>query len=134
MAKVESTVYDWVNETNGILVKEDRDTYVYIFEQRYLDKIKEDIKYIYYRFNKEGIIEESSSLLFNITTNLLLSENKRKNNYIIKHLKKKYVNTGMPAPDGYYYQQGDPDNMIYDPDNISHVKKREIIKWKSKKN
>ena len=40
----------------------------------------------------------------------------------------------MPAPDGYYYQQGDPDNMIYDPKNISYVKKREIIKWKSKKN
>ena len=42
MAKVESTRYDWVNETNGILVKEDRDTYVYIFEQRNLGKIKED--------------------------------------------------------------------------------------------
>ena len=42
MAKVESTIYDWVNETNGILVKEDRDTYVYIFEQRNLDKIKEE--------------------------------------------------------------------------------------------
>ena len=42
MAKVESSIYDWVNETNGILVKEDRDTYVYIFEQRNLEKIKED--------------------------------------------------------------------------------------------
>ena len=42
MAKVESTIYDWVNATNGILVKEDRDTYVYIFEQRNLGKIKED--------------------------------------------------------------------------------------------
>ena len=42
MAKVESTIYDWVNQTNGILVKEDRDTYVYIFEHRNLDKIKEN--------------------------------------------------------------------------------------------
>ena len=41
MAKVENIIYDWVNETSGILVKEDRDTYVYIFEQRNLDKIKE---------------------------------------------------------------------------------------------
>lgn len=41
MAKIESTIYDWVNETNGILVKEDRDTYVYIFEQRYLEQLKE---------------------------------------------------------------------------------------------
>ena len=42
MAKVESSIYEWVNETNGILVKEERDTYVYIFEQRYLEKIKEN--------------------------------------------------------------------------------------------
>ena len=42
MAKVERIIYDWVNETNGILVKSDRDTYVYIFEQRYLDKIIEN--------------------------------------------------------------------------------------------
>ena len=42
MARVESTIYDWVNQTNGILVKEDRDTYVYVFEHRNLEKIKED--------------------------------------------------------------------------------------------
>ena len=42
MAKVESSIYEWVNETNGILVKEERDTYVYIFEQRYLEQIKEN--------------------------------------------------------------------------------------------
>ena len=42
MAKVESTIYDWVNETNGILVKTDRDTYVYVFEQKNLEKIKEE--------------------------------------------------------------------------------------------
>lgn len=41
MAKLESEIFDWVNETNGILVKSDRDTYVYIFEQRNLEKIKE---------------------------------------------------------------------------------------------
>ncbi|OKZ57484.1 MAG: hypothetical protein BHV99_01350 [Clostridium sp. 26_21] len=42
MAKVESTIYEWVNETNGILVKTDRDTYVYVFEQKNLEKIKEE--------------------------------------------------------------------------------------------
>lgn len=41
MAKLESSIYDWVNETKGILLKEDRDTYVYIFEQENLEKIKE---------------------------------------------------------------------------------------------
>ena len=42
MAKVENIIYDWVNETNGILVKTDRDTYVYVFEQKNLEKIKEE--------------------------------------------------------------------------------------------
>ncbi len=42
MAKIESSIYDWVNETNGILLKEDRDTYVYIFEQKNLEQIKEN--------------------------------------------------------------------------------------------
>ena len=38
----QKTQYDWVNETNGILVKTDRDTYVYVFEQKNLEKIKEE--------------------------------------------------------------------------------------------
>ena len=42
MAKVESSIYEWINDTNGILIKLERDTYVYIFEQRNLEKIKED--------------------------------------------------------------------------------------------
>jgi len=42
IAEIDKTIYEWTNETNGILIKSDRDRYVYIFEQRYLDKIKED--------------------------------------------------------------------------------------------
>ena len=42
MAKVENCIYEWINKTNGILIKSERDTYVYIFEQRNLEKIKED--------------------------------------------------------------------------------------------
>ena len=42
MAKVENSIYEWINKTNGILIKSERDTYVYIFEQRNLDEIKED--------------------------------------------------------------------------------------------
>ena len=38
----------------------------------------------------------------------------------------------MPAPDGYYYQQGDPKNMIYDPDNKDLIKKRPEIFWKDR--
>lgn len=42
IAEIDKEIYEWSNETNGILIKSDRDRYIYIFEQRYLDKIKED--------------------------------------------------------------------------------------------
>lgn len=45
---------------------------------------------------------------------------------------RKYLNTGMPAPDGFYYQQGDPWNMLYDPENKDIIKKRPEIFWKDR--
>ena len=42
IAEIDKVIYEWTNETNGILIKSDRDRYIYIFEQRYLEKIKED--------------------------------------------------------------------------------------------
>ncbi len=42
IAEIDREIFDWTNETNGILIKSDRDRYIYIFEQRYLEKIKED--------------------------------------------------------------------------------------------
>ena len=42
IAEIDKIIFDWVNESNGILIKSDRDRYVYVFEQRYLQKIKED--------------------------------------------------------------------------------------------
>ena len=44
VADIEKCIYEWTNETNGILVKSDteRNSYIYIFEQKYLKKIKED--------------------------------------------------------------------------------------------
>lgn len=44
----------------------------------------------------------------------------------------KYLNTGMPAPDGFYYQQGDPQNIIYDPNNLDLTKRRQRIFWKDR--
>ena len=41
-AKIERAIYEWTNDTNGIVIKPDRDTFVYIFEYRYLEKIKEN--------------------------------------------------------------------------------------------
>jgi len=42
MAKIEKIIYDWAIESNGVVIKSERDTFVYVFEQRYLDKIKEN--------------------------------------------------------------------------------------------
>ena len=42
IAKIERSIYEWTNETNGIVIKLERDTYIYVFEYRYLDKIKEN--------------------------------------------------------------------------------------------
>ena len=41
-AEIDKKMYEWTNETKGVLIKSDRDRYVYLFEQRYLNNIKED--------------------------------------------------------------------------------------------
>ena len=41
-AEIDKTIYEWADLTNGVLIKSDRDRYIYLFEQRYLEKIKED--------------------------------------------------------------------------------------------
>ena len=41
-AEIDKQMYDWANQTNGVLIKSDRDRYVYLFEQRYLKDVKED--------------------------------------------------------------------------------------------
>ena len=41
-SNAEKNIYSWVNEYDGLLVKSERDTYVCIFDQLNLEKIKED--------------------------------------------------------------------------------------------
>ena len=41
-AAIDKAIYDWSDLTNGILIKSDRDRYIYLFEQRYLENVKED--------------------------------------------------------------------------------------------
>ena len=40
IAEIEKLLYEWANEYEGIIVKSDRDRFVYLFEQKYLEKIK----------------------------------------------------------------------------------------------
>ena len=41
-AEIDKCIYEWTNETNGVLIKIEKDRYIYFFEQRYLEKVKED--------------------------------------------------------------------------------------------
>ena len=42
IADIDKCIYDWANDTNGVLIKVEKDRYIYFFEQRYLEKVKED--------------------------------------------------------------------------------------------
>ena len=42
IAEIDKCIFEWTDETKGILIKSDRDRYIYIFEQRYLEQIKND--------------------------------------------------------------------------------------------
>ena len=42
LAEIEKSLYDWANKRDGVMIKSDRDKYVYIFEHRYLDEIREE--------------------------------------------------------------------------------------------
>jgi c-di-AMP phosphodiesterase-like protein len=51
-AKIEKAIYEWTNDTNSIVIKPEKDTYVYIFEKRYLEEIKQN------KFNILDIIKD----------------------------------------------------------------------------
>ena len=42
VAEIEKVIYDWAASTGGIVVKNDRNTFVYVFEYKYLKEIKEN--------------------------------------------------------------------------------------------
>lgn len=85
--------------------------------------------YIYYKWfhgdDADSCVGASSFLSY-----LVDEDNGKKRANTASDIRKKYLNTGMPAPDGYYYQQGDPWNMLYDPNNKDLIKKREEVSWK----
>ena len=42
IAEIDKYIYEWTDKTNGVLIKTEKDRYIYFFEQRYLDSVKED--------------------------------------------------------------------------------------------
>ncbi|HCC03317.1 MAG TPA: phosphoesterase [Clostridiales bacterium] len=68
IAEIEKSIYEWANEYEGIVVKSDRDRFVYLFEQRYLEKIKES------KFNILDTIKEiNTSTKVQLTLSIAIS-------------------------------------------------------------
>ena len=42
LAKIDKTVFDWAASTGGLIIKNERDTYIYVFEQKYLAEIEKN--------------------------------------------------------------------------------------------
>ena len=42
MAAIEKNLYDWAAKTGGIMIKTERDTFIYIFEQKYLEEMQNE--------------------------------------------------------------------------------------------
>ena len=63
-AEIDKCIYEWTNETNGVLLKIEKDRYIYFFEQRYLEKVKED---------KFSILDKIKEININDKTQFTLS-------------------------------------------------------------
>ncbi len=42
MAEIEKTLYDWAIKSEGIMIKTERDTFVYVFEQKHLEEMQNE--------------------------------------------------------------------------------------------
>ena len=65
VATIEKAIYDWSSSTGGLIVKEDRDTFVYVFEQKYLSEL-EETKFSILDIVKEIEIEGKGQLTISI--------------------------------------------------------------------
>lgn len=65
LTEIETKIYEWVSKFEGIVLKTERDRFVFIFEQKYLDKIIEnkfEILDIAREIATEGIIRTTLSI------------------------------------------------------------------------
>lgn len=65
LAEIEKNIYEWAAETGGLAVKADRDRFVYLFQQKYLEQI-EDSKFDILDKVKEISIEGKLQLTLSI--------------------------------------------------------------------
>ena len=81
-SNAEKNIYSWVNKYDGLIVKSERDTYVCIFDQLNLEKIKED---------KFEILDEIKEIKtqdnIQLTLSIAISENEKTNSEEYKSAK-----------------------------------------------
>lgn len=65
IAEVEKEIYEWANSINAILTKSERNTYICIFKQKYLEQIKES-KFVILDNIKEIVKKEKIQLTLSI--------------------------------------------------------------------
>lgn len=41
IARIEKEIYDWASQTGGLVIKADRDTFVYVLEEKYMEMLEE---------------------------------------------------------------------------------------------
>jgi len=42
IAAIEKELYEWATQTGGVMIKTERDTFVYVFDQKYLEEMREE--------------------------------------------------------------------------------------------
>jgi len=53
LANIEKKLYEWANSSGGVMIKKERDTYVYVFEQQHLEEMEN---------NKFTILDEAKEI------------------------------------------------------------------------
>lgn len=75
LAEIEKCIYNWTKDTGGLIIKNERETYIYIFEEKYLQKLEDN------KFNILDIVKEINiSTKSQITLSIAVS-NEGKSNY-----------------------------------------------------
>ncbi len=75
LATIEKKLYQWATKTGGLMIKNERDTFIYVFEQRYLNQMEND---------KFSILDEIKEIKTRDKSQLTLSiaiSNEGNNNY-----------------------------------------------------
>lgn len=72
LAKIEKTMFDWVSTSGGVVIKNERDTYIYIFEQKYLAEIEK---------NKINILDLVKEIDTKVPITLSISISNEENSY-----------------------------------------------------